>query len=180
MIQIRKEQFTDASAIGRLTVEAFSQSTLGHHGESDLIEAIRAAQPAAISLVAIDDEHVIGHLLSSPARLESPSKTIHGTAIGPVSVLPKFQRQGVGSALIRELIAASSRPGIDFVAVAGHPGYYPRFDFLPLSSFGIQHCFKGMRDELFFIRWLGTIDYTGLNGCLLKYCDEFGPQDRFS
>ena len=133
MIEIRAEQPLDISGVGQVTFDAFSQSELGHHGEADLVSAIRAAQPDAISLVALDAGKIIGHLMSSPATVESQGRIISGTAIGPVSVVPSHQHQGIGCALMNTLIEIASVQGYNFVAVAGHPDFYLRFGFHPLN-----------------------------------------------
>jgi predicted N-acetyltransferase YhbS len=176
MIQIRSEQPDDIDAIRQVVVEAFEKSPLGHHGEADLVDAIRATQPGCISLVAIKDGTLVGHLLSSPATVQIQDVVIEGTAIGPLSVHPNFQRQGVGSRLVDELFIQATQEQIGFVAVAGHPEYYRRFAFSPLLDFGIQHGFRGMKDSLFFIRFFTHVTRSQTSGGILKYCTEFGPQ----
>jgi len=177
MFQIRVEEPSDSAAIRELTVEAFRQTEFGHNGEADLIDAIRVAHNSAISLVAVHEGMVIGHLLSSPALLETNEEVINGMAIGPISVLPDWQRKRVGSALIGELLVIAKKRGNAFVAVAGHPTYYPRFGFRVLSDVGVRHCFNGMPDEYFFIQFLVPIDSSKTEG-VLRYCAEFGVQDR--
>jgi putative acetyltransferase len=176
MIQIRSEQSDDIDAIRQLVVESFEKSPLGHHGEADLVDSIRAAQPECISLVAVKDGALVGHLLSSPATVRIQDAVIEGTAIGPLSVHPNFQRQGVGSSLIDELFIRARQQNNGFVAVAGHPEYYRRFAFTPLLDFGIQHGFRGMSNSLFFIRFFTSVARLQTAVGFLKYCDEFGPQ----
>lgn len=178
MFRVRFEEPDDTAAVHVLVREAFEQSELGHHGEVELVDVLRAAYDNRISLVAVDEGVVIGHLMSSPASLELLHGVIRGTAIGPVSVLPKWQGRRVGSELITALIAIAETRGDRFVAVAGHPTYYPRFGFRVISDFGIRHCFRGMLDEHFFIRFLVDFDKSTTQGGLLKYCAEFGTQDR--
>jgi putative acetyltransferase len=180
MIQIRAAQPSDLLAIKQVTERAFTKSILGHHGEAELVDAIASNQSEAISLVAIHCGQVIGQLISSPATVEASGTFIHGAAIGPVSVDPDHQRQGVGSALIKNLIEISIIQRASFVAVAGHPDYYPRFGFQPLRELGIRHCFKGMRDEIFFIRPHSALERESLVGGVLRYCAQFGPQDRLA
>ncbi|EMB16585.1 GNAT family N-acetyltransferase [Rhodopirellula europaea] len=101
-------------------------------------------------------------------------------AIGPMAVMPSFQRQGVASQLVRVIIERAEAAGESFLAVAGHPEFYTRFGFQPSLDFGVQHCFEGMPDDVFFLQSLQkTFPGHFANGRLV-YSSVFGRQDRFA
>ena len=116
---IRDERPEDADAIRAVVEEAFGQPD-----EADLVEALRSFGNVALSLVAEDDQEIKGHILFSV--LQSPEKCV---ALAPVSVLPAWQKQGIGSALILEGLAKAGRGGWRCVFVLGEPEFYRRFGF---------------------------------------------------
>ena len=107
----------------------------GDPGEATLVAWLRA-DPAWIpelSLVAIEDDRVVGHVVCSRGHLdERPA-----LGLGPVSVLPRHQGDGIGSALMHAVLAAAEARGETLVALLGDPAYYTRFGFVPASSLSI-------------------------------------------
>jgi putative acetyltransferase len=97
-IDIRSETNDDIVAINEVTIAAFQTLEISSHTEQFVIEALRAAKALTVSLVAELDGRVIGHIAFSPVTLSDGTPDWYG--LGPVSVLPEFQRQGVGRALI--------------------------------------------------------------------------------
>jgi putative acetyltransferase len=79
----------------------------------------------------------VGHILFTRGYIEGNSR-IGVSFLAPLAVIPKFQKQGIGGALIKEGIKRLSKMGVDLVFVIGHPGYYPRFGFTPASKLGFQ------------------------------------------
>jgi len=134
-IVIRSELPEDYDAIEKVNRLAF-----GQENEARLVEAIREEQgfDPALSLVALRAGQVVGHILFSPIQIKSDQRTIPALALAPMAVLPDFQRQGVGTALVREGLDACRRLGHAIVIVVGHPEYYPRFGFVPAASYGIR------------------------------------------
>lgn len=163
-------------AIRQVTIDAFASSDLGHHGEADLIDAIRASGENILSLVAFRDEEVVGHVLFSPARLVTSTREVHGMALGPVSVRPSDQRQGVGSMLIQHGLGKIDETEAAFVVVAGHRDYYPRFGFAPASDFAIVHGFAEMPQEILFIRENQRQRGLPPIGGRVHFHPAFGPQ----
>jgi putative acetyltransferase len=105
-------------------VRACNDLAFGQLAEGRLVEALRSSGDAAIELVAEEGGAIVGHVLLS--RLVSPANCL---ALAPVSVLPERQRQGVGSALIEQVVEAARGGGYDAVFLVGEPGYYSRFGF---------------------------------------------------
>lgn len=90
---IRSEQVEECSAIHQLTATAFAPKAFSDGTEPDIIDALRAAGDLTLSLVAIKDQILVGHVAFSPVCIDGVNKTWHG--LGPVSVKPELQRQGV-------------------------------------------------------------------------------------
>jgi putative acetyltransferase len=123
-IAIRTERPEDLDTIREVNRLAFGQDA-----EARLVDRLRADGLVVASLVAVDGDLVIGHLLFSELPIETDSAFIRGAALAPMSVLPSRQRQGIGSSLLREGLAECKRQEVDVVVVLGHLNYYPRFGF---------------------------------------------------
>jgi putative acetyltransferase len=179
MISIVTESPAHRDSIRYITETAFTASELGHNGEADLIEAVRAASDQTVSLVAIQDSEVVGHILFTPVEIRFPSQTLHGMGIGPMSVLPAFQRNGIGSRLVTAGLRRLSSMDFSFTVVAGHPDFYSRFGFVPSADYGITHGFAGMPQNVFIIL-VNNPASMHVRGGLAYYRPEFGPQhNRF-
>jgi len=89
-----------------------------------------------LSLIAVIDKRVVGHILFTKAYLES--KNIEASILAPLAVVPDSQAQGVGGQLIREGLRVLSDSGVELVFVLGHPDYYPRYGFKPAGILGFE------------------------------------------
>jgi putative acetyltransferase len=118
---IRAEYTNDNVAIRKVVRTAFGQPA-----EAVLVEQLRADGDSIISLVAVDNDQVIGHVLLS--KMRAPFKAL---ALAPVSVVPRWQRSGIGSALIMESLSRVRQESWDAVFVLGDPSFYGRFGFDP-------------------------------------------------
>jgi putative acetyltransferase len=126
-IVIRSETDADVSAITEVTVAAFQTLEISQHTEQFIIAALRVAKALTVSLVAEADGRVIGHIAFSPVTISDGTRNWYG--LGPVSVLPEYQRRGIGSALIREGLSRLRALGAKGCCLVGHPEYYRRFGF---------------------------------------------------
>ncbi len=127
VFRIRPETAHDLDAITRVTKAAFARHPHGEHTEHFIIDALRTANALTISLVAESDAQVVGHIAFSPVEISDGSEGWYG--LGPISVLPSHQKQGIGSALVNEglsLLAAMDAVGC---VLLGEPDYYARFGF---------------------------------------------------
>ncbi len=124
---IRAETPADIAAVADVTVAAFRNQPFSHQTEQFIVNALRAANALTISLVAEVDGRVVGHIAFSPVAVSDGTRGWYG--LGPVSVLPEQQRQGIGSALINEGLSSLRRLGAGGCALVGDPGYYARFGF---------------------------------------------------
>jgi putative acetyltransferase len=123
-VEIKRREPADDQAIARL-----NDSVFGGKAEARLIEDLRAAELAAIELVAIDHAAIVGHILFSALVVAIDGKPVRALALAPLSVRPDHQRVGVGSALVRAGLERARLDRWQGIIVLGHPGYYPRFGF---------------------------------------------------
>ncbi|WP_337288841.1 N-acetyltransferase [Candidatus Methylomirabilis sp.] len=126
-IVIRSETDADATAITEVTVAAFKTLEISNHTEQFIIAALRAAKALTMSLVAEEDGRVIGHIAFSPVTMSDGTRNWYG--LGPVSVLPAYQRQGIGKALIHEGLLRLKGMQAGGCCLVGHPEYYKQFLF---------------------------------------------------
>ena len=143
-IVIRSETAADVSAITEVTVAAFKTLEISNHTEQFIIAALRVAKALTVSLVAELDGRVIGHIAFSPVTISNGTRNWYG--LGPVSVLPAFQRQGIGKALILEGLSRLKELNAQGCCLVGHPDYYRTLGFRNLS--GLVH--EGVPQEVFF------------------------------
>ncbi|MEZ5924725.1 MAG: N-acetyltransferase [Hyphomicrobiaceae bacterium] len=131
--RIAVTETADLSAIRSIHEAAFGQSA-----EADLVEALVANGHAAISLAAIVEDRLIGHILLS--RLVEPAGAL---ALAPLAVSPECQRRGVGSALVRAAIGAARAGRHDAIFVLGSPDFYGRFGFSPEAARAFRCAYAG-------------------------------------
>ncbi len=126
-MQIRAEGPQDVAAIGELTTAAFKDAPYSGGTEAGIVEALRADRALAVSLVAVQDGRVVGHVAFSPVRIDAADGDWYG--LGPVSVEPERQGRGIGKALIEAGLARLRELKAAGCVVLGAPGYYGRFGF---------------------------------------------------
>lgn len=143
-LSLRSETPADARAIADVTVAAFATLAVSQHTEQFIVAALRAADALTVSIVAELDGRIVGHIAFSPVTISDGTPGWYG--LGPVSVLPELQRQGIGQALIREGLARLQALHARGCCLVGHPGYYRRFGFDNAPALGVD----GVPPEFFF------------------------------
>lgn len=126
-VVIRERSPADDDAIRRLNDTAF-----GGPLESKIVDALRRARLAAVELVAVEADEIVGHILFSALKVtfgEEPVEPRPTLALAPMAVSPAYQRRGIGSELVRSGLALARQREWWAVIVLGHPDYYPRFGF---------------------------------------------------
>ena len=143
-IVIRPETTADADAIREVTVAAFKTLAISKHTEQFVVEALRAAGALSLSLVAEVDGRVVGHIAFSPLTISDGTPDWYG--LGPVSVRPDDQRQGIGKALMEEGLSRLRSMGARGCCLVGHPDYYRKFGFSNAPGLVLE----GVPQEFFF------------------------------
>ncbi len=169
MIAIRPAEPTDKQAILDLVRSAFA--TRGHDGEEEVAIVRKTwemqAAPAELDLVAVDADRVVGHALGARGRLAGRE----AIGLAPLAVAPDRQRQGVGTALVNELVARAEAQHWPLVVLLGSPRYYGRLGFEPAARFGITYAgTPSGHPEAFQVRRLAAYDSSWRGE--FRYCWE--------
>jgi putative acetyltransferase len=166
MLTIRRETPKDIDSIRYVNEQAFGQKE-----EAEIIDKLRKRDVVTLSLVAVQADQIVGHILFSPVSVESEHSSFEAITLAPMAVLPEYQRKGIGSQLVRIGLEECRRLGHEIVVVLGHPDYYPRFGFVPASTYGIK-CKYDVPDEVFMALELRQGALSGRSG-VVKYQPEF-------
>ncbi|OWV77335.1 GCN5 family acetyltransferase [Rhizobium sp. R339] len=119
---MRYETPTDIDAIHELTSIAFAPMPYSEGTEAEIIRRLRASGDLAISLVAEEEGEIVGHVAFSPVAIDGAHGGWFG--LGPISVRPERQRQGIGKALIAKGLALLEGMGASGCALIGNPDVY--------------------------------------------------------
>lgn len=141
---IRNETGDDVSTIAEVTVAAFKTLEISNNTEQCIIASLRDAKALTLSLVAEVAGRVVGHIAFSPVTISDG--TTHWYGLGPVSVLPEYQRKGIGKALIQEGLSRLQDLGAKGCCLVGHPQYYRKFGFVNVAGLVLE----GVPQEVFF------------------------------
>ena len=162
VIDIRQERPDDIAAVRGLNTRAFGQEQ-----EANIVDALRSNGAALLSLVAILNGQLVGHIMYSPVRVGS----VEGAALGPMAVDPEHQRQGIGSSLVQAGNRQLKDAGCPFIVVVGHADYYPRFGFRPARVQAVT-CEWDVPDDVFMLLVLDHVKAQGVAG-VARYRHEF-------
>jgi len=162
-IIIRSEGPDDYPVIDLLNNQAFNRPN-----EAKLIRKLRKTGEfmSELSLVAEQDEMVVGHILFYPVYIQSKADRYQILSLGPMSVLPLYQRRGIGSELMMEGLTRAKSLNFKAVIVVGHAHYYPRFGFKPASRWGITSPFE-VPDNVFMALELEPHELQGKSGMVI-------------
>lgn len=162
---IRLEKTDDHKAIREVNLKAFPSDV-----EATLIERLRTSMNF-ISMVAVVDGNVVGHIAFSPLTIENENESFPALILAPIAVLPEYQKQGIGSKLVERGIVECRNQGHSLIILVGHPEYYPRFGFKSAEQYGIQHPFE-VPEDVFMVYELVPNTLHNVNG-VLKYSLAF-------
>lgn len=140
---IRKEKDSDIEEISQVIIAAFKTLPISNHTEQFIVNALRIAGALTISLVAKIEGRVIGHVAFSPATISDGTTDWYG--LGPISVLPEYQKQGIGKSLIKNGLSMLEVLGGEGCALVGDPNYYNRLGFLNFPEL----IYQGIPQEFF-------------------------------
>ncbi|HBA59639.1 MAG TPA: GNAT family N-acetyltransferase [Elusimicrobia bacterium] len=167
-LAIRPESKGDIDAIRKLNKKAFKGNN-----ESKLIDALRESDifVPALSLVAEKGGKIVGHILFTPVEIKDANSAAPALALAPMAVLPEFQEQGIGTALVKRGLEECRKLGHKIVVVVGHPEYYPRFGFSKAGEKGLTLPFEAP-PEVFMVLELTPGALAGVSG-MIEYPREF-------
>lgn len=135
-LKLRNEQIRDIEQICKLTQTAFAHAEHTSHTEHLIVNALRDAQQLTISLVTELDHEIIAHAAISPITISSGVQDWYG--LGPVSVAPQYQQQGIGKQLIQHALQQLKALGGAGCVVLGEPDYYAKFGFIPQPTLVLE------------------------------------------
>jgi len=166
MLTIRRETPEDIDSIRYINQQAFGQKA-----EAELVDKLRNRNIVILSLVAVQGDQVVGHILFSPITIESKGASFEAIALAPMAVLPAYQRKGIGSQMVRAGLEECQRLSHEIVVVLGHPDYYPRFGFVAAKPKGIE-CEFEVPEEAWMLLELREGALAGRSGTV-KFQPEF-------
>lgn len=172
---IRKENPSDHHWVIELTEKAFESLEISDHTEGKLVDNLRKAPTfiGELSLVAELNGQIVGHILFTPIRIENGEQQFQSLVLAPVSVLPEFQKQGIGGQLIIAGHQKARELGFQSVILIGHPEYYPRFGYKTASGFGLKVAMELPSDDVFMAVELTENALSGVSGMVI-FPPEFG------
>jgi putative acetyltransferase len=166
MLIIQQESPKDLNNIYEINKLSFGEET-----EAKIVNALREADELVLSLVAQIDNKTIGYIAFSEVKIVSENKTHKAIGLGPMAILPEYQRKGYGSKLIEEGLTILTERGYGIVVVLGHPNFYPKFGFIPSEKYGIR-CEYECPPEAFMIKELKHNSLMGIGG-IVHYSSMF-------
>ncbi|UZR97512.1 GNAT family N-acetyltransferase [Chondrinema litorale] len=142
-IVIRQEISEDHKAVFELIEKAFKDEAYSDHTEQFLVERLRKSKAfvPALSILTEVDNKIVGHILLTKVKIKNGDEEFDSLALAPVSVLPDYQRKGVGKKLIEQAHQKAKELGFQSVLVLGHEEYYPKFGYQQANNFGIKFPF---------------------------------------
>ncbi len=174
-IVIRQERPSDYECTQEVVRKAFLNAEHTDGDEFQLVGRLRSSEAfvPALSLIAVHEGEVVGHILFTPISIESSAGvSTKSLALAPVSVHPNFQGKTIGARLINEGHDTARRLGYRSVILLGHPNYYPRFGYKPASMWRVKPPFD-VPDEAFMALELVPGGLAGAEG-VVKYPPAFG------
>ena len=133
MVAIRLETPDDVEAVAEVEHTAF-----GGPAEANLVDRLRDLGQLAVSLVAVSEARVVGHVAFSPMSLSPNPEGLHATGLAPLAVLPAHQGRCIGAQLVQAGLRACAEAGWDLAFVLGDPAYYTRFGFTDATADGLR------------------------------------------
>lgn len=168
-MKTRTEQPSDFDSVYQVVKSAFKTAEHSDGNEQDLVNALRksSAFVPELSLVSEINGKIVGHIMFTKLQIGEHT----ALALAPLSVLPQYQRQGIGTSLIMEGHKIAQALGYSYSVVLGSEKYYPRVGYLPAETFGIQPCFEVPGENFMAYK---LCEKAPIISGIVKYAEEFG------
>lgn len=170
-VKIRQENSADFKAVFELIEIAFQSEQYSDQTEQFLVERLRKSSAfiPELSIVAETNKRIVGHILVTKLHIKGNEQEYDSLALAPVSVLPDYQRKGIGGMLIKQAHQVARRLGYKSIVLIGHEEYYPRFGYQKADRFGIQFPFDAPAENCMVIELVkdglkgisGIVEYPG-------------------
>jgi len=161
-VRVRSSLATDSQAIRNLHLRAFPTSA-----EADLVDSLVADGDAVLSLIA-EDDGIAGHVLLSRMRVVADHRQLDALGLGPISVVPERQREGIGSALIDAAVAEVRSTGTQMLFLLGEPRFYGRFGFTAAAAKPFESPYAGP-----YFQALALVDLPSVRFGTAQYAPAF-------
>jgi predicted N-acetyltransferase YhbS len=172
---IRAETPADHPAITQLIKATYQNVSYSNHREQDMVERLRAS-PAFVpqlSLVAeAENGAFAGHVMLTKINIENAGVVYPALALAPLSVLPEYQKMGVGSKLVKESHCIAQTLGYNFIVILGIANYYQKFGYELSSKYKLVLPFK-MKEEHAFVISLNNAGLEKITNGVVIYDDAF-------
>ena len=138
-IAVQPERARDVAAIAAVVRRAYAGVAYSDHREHEMVARLRASAAFVpkLSLLAEVAGAPVGHVLLTRVAIRDGAHATPALALAPLSVVPEYQGQGVGRALVEAAHRRARALGFGSVVVLGPPGYYRRFGYVPLGAYPI-------------------------------------------
>lgn len=169
MLKIRQENIEDYEEVYQVIKTAFETAEHSDGNEHDLVVALRNSNSFVpeLSLVAMKENKIVGYILFTKIKIGEYEEL----ALAPLGVLPEYQRQGVGSELIKEGHRIAKKLGYQYVVVLGSEKYYTKFGYIPAIKYGIKAPFDVPNENFMAVKLNNTnVKIQGI----VEYAKEFG------
>lgn len=169
MLKIRQENIEDYEEVYQVIKTAFETAEHSDGNEHDLVVALRNSNSfiPELSLVAMKENKIVGYILFTKIKIGEYEEL----ALAPLGVLPEYQRQGVGSELIKKGHRIAKKLGYQYVVVLGSEKYYTKFGYIPAIKYGIKAPFDVPNENFMAVKLNNTnVKIQGI----VEYAKEFG------
>ena len=139
-LKLRQENHADRLEVESLVEKAFQGLDFSDQTEHLLVKRLRKSDSFVpeLSIVTELDGKIVGHILLTKIQIADQQNIYESLSMAPVSVLPEYQKKGIGSKMILEAHKRAKQLGFESIIVLGHSGYYPKFGYQPTRDFGIE------------------------------------------